>query len=90
MIEIAPENSFIHAEDFSTPSELVDYLDYLDSNDTAYLELHEWVSSISEFPKTNTFREKLSRRKPLSNLTGYCAIYVKKSKHEKLLVIPKK
>jgi len=39
---IAPPNSFIHAELFDTTEELVEYLDYLDSNDTAYLEYHEW------------------------------------------------
>ena len=44
MIEIAPENSFIHVEDFTSPNDLVDYLDYLDRNETAYLEYHLWVS----------------------------------------------
>ena len=39
---MAPPNSFIHAEDFKSPEELVKYLDYLDGNDTAYLEYHAW------------------------------------------------
>lgn len=39
---VAPPNSYIHAEDFETPAELVKYIDYLDSNDTAYLEYHQW------------------------------------------------
>ena len=39
---MAPPNSFIHAEDFSSPAELVRYLEYLATNDTAYLEYHEW------------------------------------------------
>jgi len=40
--EQAPPNSFIHAEDFNTPAELVNYLEYLDNNSTAYLEYHTW------------------------------------------------
>lgn len=37
-IAAAPNNSFIHVEDFKTTGELVDYLNYLDKNDTAYLQ----------------------------------------------------
>ena len=39
---MAPPNSFIHVEDFGSPSELVNYLEYLNHNDTAYLEYHAW------------------------------------------------
>jgi len=39
---IAPPNSYIHVEDFATPKDLVEYLDYLDKNDTAYYQYHEW------------------------------------------------
>ena len=39
---MAPPNSYIHAEDFTSPKALVDYLSYLNSNDTAYLEYHAW------------------------------------------------
>ena len=42
VIAVAPPNSFIHAESFESPEELVKYLDYLDSNNTAYLEYHQW------------------------------------------------
>lgn len=41
-LAIAPPNSFIHAEDFSSPTELAKYLLYLDSNDTAYREYFKW------------------------------------------------
>ena len=30
---VAPENSYIHIEDFEKPKELAEYLLYLDSND---------------------------------------------------------
>ena len=39
---MAPPNSFIHVEDFGSPAELVNYLEYLNRNDTAYLEYHAW------------------------------------------------
>ena len=39
---MAPPNSYIHVENFQYPSQLVEYLDYLDKNDTAYAEYHQW------------------------------------------------
>ena len=42
VLAVAPPNSFIHAEEFDTPQELVEYISYLDGNDTAYLEYHQW------------------------------------------------
>lgn len=39
--EIAPPGSYIFAEDF-TPAELVNYLNYLDRNSTAYAEYFRW------------------------------------------------
>ncbi|CAK8682982.1 unnamed protein product [Clavelina lepadiformis] len=37
-----PPNSYIYYEDFSDPMELINYLKYLDQNDTAYLEYFAW------------------------------------------------
>ena len=42
---MAPVNSFIHYEEFKTPRDFVDYLKYLDKNDTAYMEYFEWRKS---------------------------------------------
>lgn len=42
---VAPPNSFIYAEDFETVQDLVDYINYLDKNDTAYLEYFRYVLS---------------------------------------------
>ena len=39
---VAPPNSYIHVEDFASPAALVEYMNYLDGNDTAYLEYHQW------------------------------------------------
>ena len=42
MKSVAPPNSYIFAEDFENISDLVEYIDYLDKNDSAYLEYHDW------------------------------------------------
>ena len=48
---MAPPYSFIHYEDFKNPQDLVDYLKYLDKNDTAYIEYFEWrKSSPCDYP----------------------------------------
>ena len=41
-LRLAPPKSFIHYEDFKTPQALIHYLNYLDKNDTAYMEYFEW------------------------------------------------
>ena len=40
--KLAPKNSYIHVEDFENLQKLVDYIHYLDRNDTAYMEYHQW------------------------------------------------
>ncbi|XP_076823028.1 alpha-(1,3)-fucosyltransferase 4-like [Clavelina lepadiformis] len=39
---VLPPKSYIHAEDFKTPADLVKYIYYLDKNVTAYAEYLEW------------------------------------------------
>lgn len=39
---VAPPHSYIFAEDFASNAQLVDYLKYLDKNDTAYSEYFKW------------------------------------------------
>nr|VZI40529.1 unnamed protein product [Spirometra erinaceieuropaei] len=39
---MAPPNSFIHVDDFSSPADLADYLIWLDRNDTAYASYFAW------------------------------------------------
>nr|XP_039248446.1 4-galactosyl-N-acetylglucosaminide 3-alpha-L-fucosyltransferase FUT5-like [Styela clava] len=41
---VAPPGSFIFVEDFDSMKALVDYLKYLDKNDTAYLGYLKWVT----------------------------------------------
>ena len=38
----APENSFIHVEDFESPQVLAQYLQYLNENDNEYNKYFEW------------------------------------------------
>ncbi|KAK2143840.1 hypothetical protein LSH36_808g00122 [Paralvinella palmiformis] len=40
--KVAPPGSFIHVDDFTSPQQLAKYLDYLISNNTAYLEYFAW------------------------------------------------
>ena len=41
---LVPLGSFIFVEDFETPRDLVNYLNYLDKNDSAYKEYFQWRS----------------------------------------------
>ena len=45
---VGKEKLYILADDFGGPKELADYLNYLSSNDTAYLEYFEWKMRIYE------------------------------------------
>ena len=42
LVKVAPKNSFIFLEDYESPKALVEHLNYLNNNDTAYLEYHAW------------------------------------------------
>src|SRR5215470_4615621 len=47
----APQNSYIHVDDFESPAQLAQYLNYLDGNATAYNEYFRWKGS-GEFINT--------------------------------------
>ena len=49
---VAPPGSFIYAEDFQSPAQLVIYLNYLNKNDEAYRKFFEWrTMNITEMPQ---------------------------------------
>ena len=50
---VAPPNSYIFAEDFKDVNDLVQYVDYLDRNNTAYIEYHTWRNLYPEGNYTN-------------------------------------
>nr|XP_039247908.1 4-galactosyl-N-acetylglucosaminide 3-alpha-L-fucosyltransferase FUT5-like [Styela clava] len=55
---VAPPGSFIFAEDFASMKDLADYLNYLDKNDTAYLEYLKWLTmKPSDMPQYGRARE---------------------------------
>ncbi|XP_039261453.2 4-galactosyl-N-acetylglucosaminide 3-alpha-L-fucosyltransferase FUT6-like [Styela clava] len=69
---LAPPGSFIFAEDFNSVEELVTYLNYLDRNDTAYLEYFRW----------RTMRvENFSIVKQTKDLCQLCKIIQGKAKY---------
>jgi len=49
-----PPKSYIHVEDFKNPKELVEYLQYLDSNATAYAEYLEWRNLARFFKESDS------------------------------------
>nr|XP_026692118.1 alpha-(1,3)-fucosyltransferase 9-like isoform X2 [Ciona intestinalis]XP_026692119.1 alpha-(1,3)-fucosyltransferase 9-like isoform X2 [Ciona intestinalis] len=49
---IAPPRSFIHVEDFKSAKDLANYISYLDKNNTAYMEYHEWRNHL---PRTDPY-----------------------------------
>lgn len=59
---IAPPHSFIHVEDFKTTGDLVEYLNYLDRNETAYAKYFEWRSMSSD------------KLYPYGRYMGFCAL----------------
>ena len=51
---IVPPGSVIYAEDYKTPKDLVDYLNYLDGNTKAYLEYFKWKQmNVKDMPNHN-------------------------------------
>ncbi|CAG5078121.1 Oidioi.mRNA.OKI2018_I69.PAR.g8906.t1.cds [Oikopleura dioica] len=77
---VAPPNSYIHVEDYSSPHELVKYLDYLDRNMTAYMEYHSWrfAEADPDEPNASKNTERM-----------YCGV-CKEVKKRKNLGFPKK
>ncbi|CAK8692244.1 unnamed protein product [Clavelina lepadiformis] len=86
---VLPSKTFIHAEDFQSPSSLVRYLLYLDNNATAYAEYHEWRTWVRYFDekgelspkKTNKDLEALSvgqqalvKKYAMTKAAGFCAL----------------
>jgi len=75
---LAPPNSFILYEDYKNPQDLIDYLKYLDMNDTAYMEYFEWRKMFPcNYPlyKEDDKEEfKYAIVAKFSFLTAYCSI----------------
>jgi len=71
VLKVAPSHSFIHADDFATPQDLADYLNYLDSNDYAYRKYLAW-REWGKHPELIEERLKLKNRK--NDLRSFCLL----------------
>ena len=60
---VLPPKSYIHVEDFPNVQKLVDYLDYLDKNATAYAEYLEWRTWVKYLDEKGNFpADKLTNK----------------------------
>ena len=69
---IAPKHSYIHAEDYKSPEDLVDYLEYLHKNKTAYMEYHQWRVDLKP-DMTSPVEDTIKKR-----MCGTCRMLKKK------------
>uniref|UniRef100_H2Y538 Fucosyltransferase n=1 Tax=Ciona savignyi TaxID=51511 RepID=H2Y538_CIOSA len=63
--KLAPRWSFIHTDDFRSPSDLAEYLLYLDKNDSAYREYFSWMENPTESDKKFASLYQRSREEAL-------------------------
>lgn len=52
---VAPENSYIHVDQFRSPAELASYLKMLDANDELYNRFFEWKATPRKGEFINTY-----------------------------------
>ena len=83
LLKIAPTKSFIHADDFSSPQELADYLNYLANNETAYAEHLEWRTWVSHPEKIEERLKMKNRENDLRSFCKLCAIVQADAKRRK-------
>ena len=83
LLRHAPPNSFIFAEDFNSPRELVGYLDFLDENDGAYMDYHQWRTLIPD-EKTAILKAKESSLPKTAELFCKMCNFVREAKKKKL------
>ena len=69
--KVAPTKSFIHTSDFSSPKELVKYLNYLAGNETAYAEYLQWRTWVNHPEK---IEERLRMRNRDNDLRSFCKL----------------
>lgn len=73
--KIALPYSFINAENFNSPKSLADYLNYLNSNETAYMEYFQSKFDLVKNLKTKLESEKNEQyEKPRDDFTPFCEI----------------
>ena len=83
VLKVAPAKSFIHTSDFETPEKLVEYLDYLSNNETAYAEYLEWRTWVKHPEKMEERFKIKSADDDLRSFCKLCAVLQAQGKRKK-------
>ena len=83
ILKVAPTKSFIHTSDFESEQELVDYLNYLANNITAYAEYHEWRTWIHHPERIEERLRMENRDNDLRSFCKLCSILQEDGKRRK-------
>jgi len=89
LLKVAPSHSFIHASDFETPQNLVAYLKYLASNETAYAEYLQWRTWIDHPERIESHLRMENRENDLRSFCKLCAIVQDNGRKRKRGLNPK-
>ena len=84
VLKVAPSKSFIHYSDFSSPTDLVKYLNYLSNNETAYAEYLEWRTWVKHPEKIEERLQMKNRDNDLRSFCKLCAIVQADAKRRRL------
>lgn len=82
--KVVPTKSFIHANDFSTPEKLVEYLNYLDKNETAYAEYLHWRTWVIHPERIEKHLLIQNRDNDLRSFCRLCSILQSDARERKL------
>ena len=84
ILKVAPTKSFIHVDDFEHPKKLIQYLNYLASNETAYAEYLDW-RTWTHSPEKIESRLRIEKRDyDLRSFCKLCSIVQQAGKRRKL------
>ena len=74
ILKVAPTKSFIHASDFDSPAKLVEHLNYLTNNETAYAEYLDWRTWVNHPQKIEERLQLKNRENDLRSFCKLCAL----------------
>uniref|UniRef100_H2XV74 Fucosyltransferase n=1 Tax=Ciona intestinalis TaxID=7719 RepID=H2XV74_CIOIN len=86
ILKVAPTKSFIHSNDFDTPGELVKYLKYLATNETAYAEYLHWRTWVNHPEKIETRLRLENRENDLRSFCKLCSMVQSDGRDRKRIV----
>ena len=74
VLKVAPTKSFVHTDDFKTAQDLVDYLNYLSNNETAYAEYLQWRTWVVHPERIEKRLQMENRDNDLRSFCKLCSI----------------